>query len=183
MLHDAADTAMAVSGCGQPVQQNLSRQLLCRAVLFQDEKVSGFYLFCCNQLGYCFICDKSSLLNVSLFFGRRRRRQRLHHFFNGLHTAQHPVPVFPACDLNALKGIQDCPKFHYGVHFYSFPSTTRTAPVSGTIAIIFVYWAAYCPSHHICTVSAGFANTVAIVARDSPRIRMFICPAWGNGLK
>lgn len=62
MLHDAADTAMAVSGGGQPVQQNLSRQLLCRAVLFQDEKVSGFYLFCCNQLGYCFICDKSYLL-------------------------------------------------------------------------------------------------------------------------
>jgi hypothetical protein len=53
---------MAVGGGGQPVQQNLSRQLLCRAVLFQDEKVSSFYLFRCNQLGYCFICDKSSLL-------------------------------------------------------------------------------------------------------------------------
>nr|DAG83369.1 MAG TPA: hypothetical protein [Caudoviricetes sp.] len=116
MLHDAADTAMAVSGCGQPVQQNLSRQLLCRAVLFQDEKVRSFYLFRCNQLGYCFICDKSFLLNIGTLLGTSRSRQRLHHFFNGLYTAQHPVPVLPSCDLNALKGIQDCPKFHYRVH-------------------------------------------------------------------
>lgn len=85
---------MAVSCGGQPVQQNLSRQLLCRAVLLQDEKVSGFYLFRCNQLGYCFICDKSSLLNVSLFFGRRRRRQRLRHFFDCLHTVPNILSQF-----------------------------------------------------------------------------------------